>query len=499
MQQRVDDELVVEWKTKKIDPVNQIVTFSGGIKATYGPTTILADSLELDLVNKTGKALGNVHLLDPEGELRGSQLEFNWATRTGRAESAVVEIAGLKLVIRDIQIDQGTWTLRDVKVGGTGQGGEVMTFQAREVKITPGVSARAVRPTIAFGSFKIAPIPVFVFSLDKRAQGMELPTLSFRRRAGFGLNWEYAAPLIPQSVYGAKLSAFPNSRPSVDVFFALSGLRQTQITRELRPRSDLGEPFSESYFDNISVRNPLDEEEELHARRRTIGIQAGWNQSTRARPNDSDTVNRSWDVVGEVGDGNALFGGTLQAHWQRIRPESGQRTRQRISAQFATSTVPWALNETTSVRLRFDGFGTTGYGDSFGWLRAQLGLIHQVNNNLQLGAALAGAVQTGNPIFAYDPLYARNTASARADFKFGNYKLNLMTRFDLDRAGILSREASFSFVAGAFEPFISWREFPSDIRIGFTFRGTDVFDRLTKRIVKREKNEVQPKSNPNKS
>ncbi|HRJ27694.1 MAG TPA: hypothetical protein PLO61_09335 [Fimbriimonadaceae bacterium] len=489
VQQQLDDRLVVEWRTQKVDPKSNRLFFSDGVKATYGPTTLWADELILDLDQKTGRARGNVRLLDPEGELRGEQLEFNWETRSGQASQAVVEIAGLRLSVSNIQISPNRWVLQQVKVSGSDRNGDAITFRARELDLKIGESGRASQPGLGLGSWVIAPLPVVRFSLDSKSRGLELPSLSWRRRVGFGLNWEITEPLTAQGIVGGRFNAFPNSRPSLSLVSALSGLPSDRIQTELTPRDDLDEPFRESYWDNVSVRRPEDEARDLHPERRTLGAGVGWNLSTRARPQDFNTVQRAWDFVGELGGPFSGGGGFLQIRYQRIREDSTTSAQQRLLARTSITSDLWSLSDRASVRLRLDAMGTTGYGQSFGWLRAQAGLLFEVNSELIWSWAVAGGVQSGRAPFRFDPLVALNTASSRLDWRLGNYHLNLLMRIDLDRRSVLSREASFSFVAGAFEPFIAWREFPSDIRIGFTFRGNEVFDRLKLRGASRSQSD----------
>ena len=109
----IDGELVVTFAHVESDIVN-LYKFTGGITAKYGPTTIFADQLTLNVSpdRKYGEAVGHVRLEDPEGTARATRLIFNWKEKTGSAFNVHTDVEGVKVDAREIDIKPGKWDIQ---------------------------------------------------------------------------------------------------------------------------------------------------------------------------------------------------------------------------------------------------------------------------------------------------------------------------------------------------------------------------------------------------
>src|SRR5688572_19484754 len=65
------DEMVVKSEFTSYDPAIRVFTFTKGVAATYGVTTVLADRLEVHMAEgeEWAKATGNVTVIDPDADM----------------------------------------------------------------------------------------------------------------------------------------------------------------------------------------------------------------------------------------------------------------------------------------------------------------------------------------------------------------------------------------------------------------------------------------------
>jgi hypothetical protein len=83
-------------------------------------------------------------------------------------------------------------------------------------------------------------------------------------------------------------------------------------------------------------------------------------------------------------------------------------------------------------------------------------------------------------------LFSTHAWHLRADFNFGNIQASLLGKYDLNRREWYDKEYGFSFIAGSFEPFVVWRQFPNDVRFGARLRIDALLGKLQKRKQDRE-------------
>ncbi|HRF59213.1 MAG TPA: hypothetical protein PLH94_04780 [Fimbriimonadaceae bacterium] len=485
--ERVDEVLLVEWRSKKVDLANRTATFGGGIKATYGPTTLYADSLFVDSANRQGRAEGNVRLIDPDGTLEGSNLSFDWGKRTGSAENVAIEIDRIQILVKRLEIEPGRWTLIDAYGTPSLQKPREVAIRSRRIVLQPGRRGYAEHPTLEMFGRRILQYPArATFSLDRRVSGFRLPAISFRRGNGFGMAWNSSTLLGDQASLSAILGAFPGALPSYGLEFAWSGVEPTKATGLIAPRTDLGERFGESYLDSIAVPSVETEDEYLRNERRTLSAGSYWNQGTRGRIVDPSAISKRWEIAGEIGGPIGRGGGYVQVRGQSLRPGNADPFRERAVLYGSWTTGEFDFTNNLSARLRVDGAGYVGSGDSYTWLRTLTGVSYRPNPTVKVSAGYVQGFESGTPMFAFDPLFSTHAWHLRADFNFGNIQASVLGKYDVNRREWYDKEYGFSFIAGSFEPFVIWRQFPNDVRFGARLRIDALLGRLQKRKQERD-------------
>lgn len=486
--EKIDDVLTVEWRHKQIDLKRKVVVFEGGIKATYGPTILTADRLEVDMENKKGRADGNVQVVDPEGTLQGSNLNFDWKEKTGSADDVLVQIGPVKASAKRIEIEPNKWTLYELSATPSRTHPPEFMVKSKRVVIRAGRSGRAQNPTLEVFGLRLFTIPVALgFSLDRRVTGFRFPAISFRRGAGFGLAWNSSTLLNDQTSISAQWNAFPTSLPSYALETAWSRIPPTKSTGLISPRTELGERFGDSYLDSVSTPSTTAEDDYLRDARNTLAAGSYWNQSVRGRREDVSSVSKRWELSSELGGSLGPIGGFAQLRYQSIRPDRATPFVDRLSLHASANIGSWFLAPGLSLRFRGDLAGYANGNQTYGWARSQAALIYRPFKQLQVAGALVLGGSTGNPFFGYDPLYSNSGYHMRVDLDLGSIRASFLGKYDFGQKRWYDHEYGFSFAAGSFEPYVVWRQFPSDVRFGFRIRASDVFQKLMQRNVKRGK------------
>lgn len=484
--ERIDETLVVEWRTKRVDLQRKVAVFEGGIKATYGPTVLTADRLEVDMENKQGRADGDVRVVDPEGELRGSNLRFNWKERTGEAEDVFVQVGPMKLRVERILIEPDKWTLEQVAATPSRTRPPEFTLGSKKVVLRTGRSGRAENPTIDIFGKRILQIPTTLgFSLDRRVTGFRFPAISFRRGAGFGVAWNSSVLLNDQTSFAVTSNVFPTSLPTYAAEVAWSQVPPTRSTGLISPRTELGERFGDAYLDTIATEDPSVEDDYLRDPRRTLAIGSYWNQSTRGRVEDSSSVSKRYEISAEIGGSAGALGGFAQLRYQSIRPDERTPFSDRFVLTGSANLGNIPLLPGLDLRFRTDFAGFASGSQAFGWARGVAALVYRPTPRFRLAGGYVLGGQAGSPEFAFDRLYSERGWHVRADVDLGSIRAGFLGKYDSRQGRWYDHEYGFSFAAGSFEPYILWRQFPGDVRIGFRIRGTDVFKKLQRRTIER--------------
>ncbi len=442
-----------------------------------------------------GVAEGGVNLTDPEGSLIADFLEFDWRLKTGKATRATMVMGNVRMWADLVNITPGLWTLTNAR--GTLSRRERPEFEltAASVTIQPGKSGVARKVYLKIFGAKLGPIPTYSFNLDQRLNPFKIPEIDYDKDKGLGVSWGSSFLIARNAVVTSSASSFPNRLPSYGISLGYSPLAVDSVRRPIALPSDLSEYVSDGWFNSIGVKDPEAGARTFDERRVIYGVGSSWNLATSARPVDSETVSKAVDIVGQVGGPLGGLGSLTTVRLQHIRPSTTEPFVSRLSFLQTLVAPEMSLFPKVGLQLRSDSFLTLSQNGGYGWLRGEVGAIFRPIEGVTIGSALSGTATFGRSDFVFDAPPFLNVFHFRADYRRGPYTLRYMTKFDLTSRRWYDREYEIALVAQGFEPFIQYRQFPSDYRIGIRFRLDNFAERLTQRNFRRESAAPPPNAN----
>lgn len=490
------DGLEVTYDSYEFDFETRKQIFGGRVTAKYGETLLQADRLELDEAGQQGSAAGSVLLTDPEGYMKADQVSFRWRKKTdpefgpndqlGSASNAVIRAGNAYIKGQKVTIYGGRWFLENAEGSLTQRQNPEWKFTAKEVTIFPGSHGVAKNISLTILGAKIGPLPSYRFNLNPRFDSrLSLPSYSLNDDGKFGLSWSYKRLITDKSVLAASWGAFPESLPGYSLTYTLSELDLSQSSARLSVDGDMGERFSNGYLDRIGVTGPEQEKASISQRRKTWQIGSQWNESPSGRVEEFFVVTKPIELIYEQGGAKGNLGWLNTSRIQLIRSQVSDNYRPRMASSAAFSLPDVSLGRDLDWRMRVDFFSTLSTHTAYGFARGQAGLVWQPDKRLKLGAAYVLGAEAGKPDFNWDRLYSRQALHWRGDAALGPFRFSYLWKYDFDQGVIYDREYLASFVAGAFEPFVEYRQFPSSYLFGFRFRMDNIAERLTKRQVNR--------------
>ncbi len=481
--QRLPGGLTVTFRESALDAETSELVLAGDVTATYGETVLSCPSLRLNTEKMTGVAEGGVTLLDPEGRLTCQTLSFDWGQQTGAGTDIVLQADNVHITAQSLQVFPGRWELSDARGSLSRVGTAPVSFLARSVTIDPGHGgvARGVY-LLAYGA-KIGPVPRMSFSLNRRVKGIGIPSITNKKGAGLGVSWDASIAVGDHGAASGFWGAFPRNEPGFGLQYAYSAVSPDSPTL-ITPEGDLGERFGDAWFENIGVKSLDDEESDLRFKRKTFAIGSFWNQSTTGRPVDQDNVSKRYEAVFDAGGEFSGFGSRTTVRLQSIRSSSTDPFKERAVVQSTALSPQYRVLPGLAALARADGFGTLSDAGTYGWGRVEAGLVYRPIQQLTMGASYSVGGSAGTPDFPFDGLWTNHSLNLRADYVVGPYTFRYLAKYDDDKDVWYDREYEVSLAAREFEPYIVFRQFPSDTRFGIRFR----IDRLRDRLMRRHQN-----------
>lgn len=461
-------------------------TFTGEVVARYDLTVIKSQRLVIDYRNGTGVAEGGVELTDPEAYLTTDRLEFDWNAKTGRAENVYVQVGNVRLKAEVLTIGPNVWVMERATGTLSRRKSPKYEIAAERVRIYPGRYALAEHVGMRLFGAKLGWLPQVRFDLDPRIEGFNLPAFAEKKGVGFGVSWNSSFLLNDSVALRAAWNTFPHRVPVYGLELMYMTSDPDKTFKRVRPHSDLGEQFGDGWFDNVRVRSPLSEFGSIGSPRTTYTIATAWGRSTFARPVITNDVAKMVEAVVETAGNVAGFGLRANLRLHRIRGAAKTPFVDRSVTQLAAITPAWKVANGLRFHLRGDALGTNGENTRFGWLRAQGALIWRPAESFTMGVAYSTSRMYGTPDFGFDRLFYNSALHARADYSAGPYTLRYLVRYDPATRAVFDTEYELALVAEGFEPFIIFRQSPSDFRLGVRFRIDDFVGRLQRRNVKRD-------------
>lgn len=489
--QAVDETLRVTFSDSEYDVETGEMVYRGGVTATYGVTKISAQVLRINMTEKTGHAEGGVSVDDPEASLHASTLDFNWEDKTGTATGVRLRADNVFITAQSAEVFPERWELKGATGSLARDEGAPIRFEAESVTIKPGRSGVARRVFLRVFGTKLGPIPRLSFTLRKRVKGLGIPSITNRKGKGLGIAWDSSFAIGDHGAASAFWEAFPRREPGFGLQYSFSPL-SPDATTLITPQSDLDERYQDGWFDNVSVRTPDEEHDSYRSPRTTFSVGTSWNQGTTARPIDVESVSKAIEFVVESGGvwpparkdqptPKTSYGTLANLRLQRIRFDNNQPFINRLVGEGTLLSPKLQVAPNLFGQVRLDTFGTVSENGTFGWGRVETGLIYQPSKAFTFGLGFGVGSASGRPDFPFDGLIANRSLLARADYSAGPWTVRYLAKYDTSRDLWYDREYEIALVARQFEPYLVYRQFPSETRLGIRFRIDNLRDRLTRR------------------
>lgn len=479
---KVDQQLTVQWLRKTLNTNPQSVVFQDA-QATYDGTTVTADTITVYLQagNRRAVAEGHVHLVDIDGTLDASRIEFDWVNRTGKVENARLQIQDFMVEAASASFAKNVFTASDV--WATPCGGEdtpILEVHAASAIASIGGEARLYHASIYLLGRHVITLKEYALSPNRRGVGLPLPNVGYSKSSGASIGWSPGYLINEQTSITGGFHFQQHERPSEDALLSHSLLPPSIAPGGFIPSSDFGERFGFSYFENIYVLTPELERAFVGNRRESVAVGALYNEGPSAR-RVGGSFNKPTDLVYENASTVRGFGVYTQFRGQRIDQRGGAsdtRLLSMASIQLPTWIIAPRLLYTD---VRFDGFAATGEHETYGWGHAQFGLVSRPTPMLRLGLAYTDAAQFGHALFQMDAPYVFRSINFRADLLDGPHKLSVLWKYDPSRGRWYDTEFEISQDVRCFEPYILYRSVPRGYQFGLRLRLDYLVDILRRR------------------
>ncbi|MEQ1822535.1 MAG: hypothetical protein ABL949_08495 [Fimbriimonadaceae bacterium] len=478
--EKVDETLTIFWKTKTVVPKEGRLIFEGGVKATYGPTVLFADRLEI-ATNKTekhGLAQGNVRIEDPDAEAKMDSFSFDWGKQIGNASNVTFSTAGLFLNAERAEITAVEWVFTGVKASPDASAHPVFSLKSPRVTYRPGHSGTAKRASLSVFGKDWVTLPSYSFGQKEEGGILRFPSISANK--GLGVSWQTTVPLDDRSRFRGSIKAKSGEGPGITLEAARSLLPRNEPGGIISPLSDLNERFSYGYFDNVYTKKPIDERDQIQARRSAISLGMTVNRLPVGRLDDT-LLTKPFEITLEQARpfGGIAFYSALRFH--DIRDESGLSER-RVGSNVAALLPSVELMPGLRTHARLDFSAYSGDRNTFGWGQSQLGLIFSPSEKFSLGASMVRGSEFGRPTYASDRLFSRYGYHFRMDADLGVVSLCALSKYDSGLKKWFDNELQATLRAGSVNPFISYRQFPRSFAFGVHLQAEEVFKRISNRI-----------------
>ncbi len=467
------------------DLLNDTVTFEGGVTATYDVTVISSESLVIDHKNKKGIASGGVELRDPEAYLKTERLEFDWLAKTGHAENVYVQAGNMRVRADSLDISPAEWRMARARATLSRKNKPNYQITAKTVRIYPGKYGIANKVSLDLFGLDLGQVPEMRFDLDPRIDGFNLPAFAERKGVGFGVSWNSSFLLNENMVVGATWGSFPSRLPNYGMNIIWMDADPDKTFRQLKPHDDLKEQTGDGWFDNIAMKSPRMEANSIGGSRLLYMAASRWNTSTVARPQILNDVSKAYELIVESAGTVGSVDLRANARVQSIRESSSTPFVNRLESQIAVLSPMWYLTGNFGMQLRADLYNTFSENTEFGWARGQASLLYSPTEGITLGLAYSDTHTFGTPDFEFDRRLYIKAVHARMDYVRGPYTFRYLMKLDPRTGTPFDTEYEIALVAEGFQPFVVFRQFPSDFRIGVRFRIDDFVGRLQRRRMER--------------
>jgi hypothetical protein len=462
---------------------DQTVEWIGGVRVSYGPTTVYADRVTMhnDVDDPFGEAIGNVRLEDPEGTITAGDLNYHWLTHTGFAHTVTVRLADLTLMAESADLKPDLWALKNV--GGTGCKLKTPLYyiHTRELLVYPNQKVRANRPSLSILGQRLITVPYYQFSVGGGSSSIHVPYPAYRTGQGFGLDWTNEFQPASATSLFTKYVIFRGSLPFYNASLIHSFVKDQDPDV---PRTEIGDRLGLAYFDSVQVRDPQTEQRSFGTPKLEIGLASTFGDNGHDTRATTAKIDKPIEFLGQASNTFAGFGMIGIVRAQDIRVGNGSAFHRLILEQNIMSPI-LRIGSGLYALGHIDAAEYSG-GNNYNWLRGQAGVVYQPSSNIRLGASYTAVKQHGTSDFAFDEPFRFREIGLRADFDFDTTQIRFLWKYDPTQRAIYDREFYASRVVGCLEPYLVYRERPRKFFVGIKLPLSRTFERLFKVASERE-------------
>ncbi len=479
-----DDELTVLYGSWSYDAATDTFNFADGVRVLYGKSVLTSERLTVRPGEvKKLRAEGKVRLTDPDGQFNADDLEICWkvGSQTGTATNVVARIADATITAEKMDIKPDRFEFHNVT--GTTCLRRTATYMltARNLVVIPGSYAVADRPTLYLFGKKIIDLPIRRYSLDRRSEGVKIPAITYRQGFGVGVSWTSGFLINTQTNLTVATSFFRRLRPSYGLLWTRSFVPTNSSTALVAPRSEILERFNYGFLDSIENPSPEAESNSLRVRRSTLSVGTTANETAIGLGYNTQ-VSKILDAAYEIG-GNVHGWGLLgTSRFQTLR-ENNDAYSTRGSFRGTISAPVKQVSKTVSNFNRLE-IGTFVGTKQFTWGILQSGVTYHPGTLWSLSAGAFASQGFGTPEFKSDQLFATRGMIWRIDYRSKLTKISFLRKWDVNRKWF-DQEYLVSQAVGCVEPYVLYRQFPGDFRVGIRLRLDDITDVFRNRTLDR--------------
>jgi hypothetical protein len=336
--------------------------------------------------------------------------------------------------------------------------------------------------------------------LNPRVTGIQAPVPKIDEDFKLGYSWAQVLQISDQLIFHYNQRGGQKQVPSVNGQLIYEVPMPTQ-TRELTPaeeqlqrlrtpsnqkvlpkNEDL-ERFTQGYFDNVTVKSPRQEANDLAKPHMIFFAGHTMNINTKARPGDPEDLDRPYYAGFQAGGTVANLAMLGQLRYGMVQERLSEDRHQRAEFLGTALAPDIRLSKSASLRFRADVGAYSGEGADFGWVRPMATVVIQPSRELSLGLAYFRAQEWGSPLFDADRLFSKKGLHFRVDIDLKATDLSVLLKYDFDRKDIYDIEIALEQVMPVITPFVSYRQFPGAFAFGFKLRADNLLRALKNREI----------------
>ncbi|MEN3001284.1 MAG: hypothetical protein ABDI19_05500 [Armatimonadota bacterium] len=454
------------------------------VELLYGDRSLRTDALQLDTANGFVRGETPFELRAPEGLLRGQSLEYFYEQQRGRfsqveatlylarlpggSEVAEEKVAAY-LWAREMEGDLQRFEAYGVRATTCERDTPDFVVEAARVRLIGGERLRLFNARLRWKGRTLLNLPLLTLRLRERRETLELPTPTYSPETGLGARYQIELPIGARTLFAVNGAFYTRAIP--ETRFALAVALRGEAPALTEP--ELSQRLESSALYNLRI-TPERERAALYKRATTVRIERAVDVRPLLARDARLRVSRPFEIgftTGFTGT-NGAGGLTLRIGQMRERYDN-QHTplRQRLALE-----GEWlqSLARSDAFELYLHLWAShVSYGDAqhLNWLRPQLELHYQPSEKfaLRLGYALTRTL--GSTPFRADQVAARNELALRSEGLWGNLRMSMLLKYDLDRRDLYDLQLLLGWRQHCIEPFVYWRRAPGVLLVGVTLTG----------------------------